>query len=130
MGAYGVNVFNSSLGIITEYLTETEIYAYEIGEYNIAVAHSSLDGRRSEAIIFNKRGRAEKTITFDERIIDLTLYRGYLFTQVMGGFVRTNISLNISQKIEMAANTFKIIPSDKNTLIICDSSYAKYLNFK
>ena len=130
LGAKGVNVYNGNLSLVGEYLTEKEIYAYDIGEDNIAIVHATENAAQTQAVILNKRGRAEKKITFEERVMDVLLYRGYLYTQTLGGFVRTNISLNKSTKIGIVANDFKMISADRDTLIVCNSSYAKFLYFK
>lgn len=130
VGVHGVNAFNSGLSMLGEYLSDEEIYAYSFGNDNIAVAHISDVEGKTDVAILNKRGRVEKALDYDERVIDVALYKGYLFTQKLGGFERTNISLNITERIDMIATGFKMIPSDKNTLIVCNDSYAKFLNFK
>ena len=44
--------------------------------------------------------------------------------------LQKNMTLNTSKKIDVVATDFKMMVSDKNTLIVCDDSYAKYLNFE
>lgn len=130
MGAEGVNVFNSSLGLVGEYLSNEEIYIYSFGEDNIVISYLSDSKSKNEVLIFNKWGRIEKTITFNDRVIDVAVKDGYLFTQTIGGFSRTNIALGTREDISLVATDFKMIASDRDTLIVCNNSYAKFLYFK
>jgi hypothetical protein len=129
VGNGGVNAFNSSLSLVGEYLCDEEIYAYAFGKDNVAVAHLSDEAGKTNVAILNKRGKAEKTFEYSERIIDVAMYNGYLFTQKIGGFERTNISLGVTERVDMLATGFEMIASDKNVLIVCNDSYAKFLNF-
>jgi hypothetical protein len=129
VGNGGVNAFNSSLSMVGEYLCDEEIYAYAFGKDNVAVAHLSDEAGKTNVAILNKRGKAEKTFEYSERIIDVAMYNGYLFAQKIGGFERTNISLGVTERVDMLATGFEMIASDKNVLIVCNDSYAKFLNF-
>ncbi|MBO5714818.1 MAG: hypothetical protein J6S23_00300 [Clostridia bacterium] len=128
VGANGVNTFNSNLNLLNEYFTDEEIYRYYFGEDSIAISHLSKESGKTEVVILNKRGKIDKKYLFDDRILDVALCDGYLFVQTLGGFERRNMTLNTSEKIDIVATDYKMIVSDKNTLIICDDSYAKYLN--
>ena len=127
--ANGVNTFNSNLSLLNEYFTDEEIYRYYFGEDNIAVSHLSKASGKTEVLILNKRGKIDKQYLLDDRILDISVCDGYLFLQTLGGFERRNIILNSYEKIDIVATDYKMIVSDKNTLIICDDSFAKYLNF-
>lgn len=129
VGSKGVNAFTSGLSIIGEYLTDEEIYAYAFANDNVAIAHLSDKVGKTNVVILNKRGKIEKTFEYSDRIIDVALYNGYLFTQKIGGFERTNISLGVSEQVEILANEFEMIPTDKNVLIVCNDSYAKFIYF-
>ena len=129
VGNGGVNAFNSSLSMVGEYLSYEEIYAYSFGNDNVAIAHLSKEAGKTNVVILNKRGKVEKTFEYSERIIDVALFKGYLFTQEIGGFERTNISLGVTERIDISAMGFKMIASDKDILIVCNDSYAKFLNF-
>ena len=129
VGSKGVNTFGSNLSMLGEYLTDEEIYAYAFGKDNIAVSHLSDTKGKTNVIILNKRGKTEKRFEYSDRIIDVALYGGYLFTQKIGGFERTNIALGISEQVDMLATDFEMIPTDKNVLIVCNDSYAKFIYF-
>lgn len=129
LGARGVNVFSSGLNLLGEYLSDKEIYAYDFGNDNVVIAHASEDGSETEVVLLNKRCKVEKRIELEERILDVVLYKGYLFTQSIGGFERTNTVINQTKRIDIVATDFKMISVDKNTLIICNDSYAKFLEF-
>lgn len=129
VGANGVNAFSSGLNLLGEYLTDDEIYLYYLGEDNIAVSHLSEKGSKTKVVLLNKRGRTEKEFTFNERLLDIALCDDYLFVQKLGCFERINTVLNTSSKMDVVATDFKMIVSDKNTLIICNYSYARFINF-
>ena len=130
VGANGVNTFNSNLNLLNEYSTNEEIYRYCFGEDGIVLSHLSRESGKTEVVILNKRGKIDKTYLFDERILDVALCDNYLFVQTLSGFEQKNMTLNTSKKIDIVATNFKMIISDKNTLIVCDDSYAKYLYFE
>ena len=130
VAADGVKAFNSNLGLLNEYSTDEEIYRYYFGEDSIALSHLSRESGKTEVVILNKRGKIDKTYLFDDRILDIALCKNHLFVQTLGGFEQKNMTLNTSKKIDVVATDYKMIVSDKNTLIVCDDSYAKYLNFE
>lgn len=130
IGAKGINMFNSSLALIGEYLSNEEIYTYSFGEDNIAASHLSDDQNKTEVLIFNKWGRVDKTVEFDDRVLGVAIEGGYLFTQSIGGFTRTHLALGTRENISLVATDFKMIASDRDTLIVCNNSYAKFLYFK
>lgn len=129
VGSGGVNAFNSNLNSVGEYLTDEEIYLYCFGEDNIAISYLSQMSGKTEVVILNKRAKSEKEYLMEDRVLDVALCDGYLFVQTLGGFERIGTALNNSKKIEIVATDYKLIVSDKNTLIVCNESYAKYLNF-
>ena len=129
VGADGLNAFNSSLSQTGEYLSDKKIYAYAFSDDRVTLVHMSNEQGKTSVTVFNNRGKIEKNYEYTERVIDVALCDGYLFIQRLGGFERINISVNASKRIDMIATGFKIIASDKNTLIICNDSYAKFLNF-
>lgn len=128
-GARGVNAFSSKLNLLGEYLPEEEIYLCSFGDDNIAVSHLSDNGSVTKAAILNGRGKAEKVLTFNERLLDIALCDGYLFTQKLGSFERINITSGATKRIDMVATEFSMMVGDKNTLIVCNDSYARFLNF-
>ena len=130
IAARGVNVFNSSLNLIGEYLTNKEIYTYSFGEDNVVASHLSDDKSKTEVLIFNNWGRVERSIEFNDRVLDVATEGGYLFTQAVSGFTRTNLTLGTRENISLVATDFKMIASDRDTLIVCNNSYAKFLYFK
>lgn len=129
VGAHGVNTFNSNLSFVGEYLSDQEIYIYSFGDDNIAISHVSSNSGKTKVLVLDARANISKRYEFDDRVIDVALYRGYLFLQKMSGFERINMSVNKIDRIDMVATDFKMLVSDKNTLIVCKDSYAKFLFF-
>ena len=129
VGKNGINVFSSSMALIGEYLSENEIYLYHFGEDNIAIVSSHGARDKTTVLLLNKRGKVEKTHTIDQRALDIALADGYIFVQHLGGFERISTALGTSEKHDIVANEFKMLVYDKNTLIVCGDSYAKFLNF-
>lgn len=129
VGANGVNAFNSGLALVGEYLSSDQIYSYSFGNNNLAVATLNPKTQKSEIIVLNKRGRVDKKLEFDERIIDVAIHNDHLFLQKISGFERVNIQLGLSEDIEMMGTGYTMIISDKDTLIVCEKSLAKFLNF-
>ena len=129
VGAKGVNSFNQSLGFVGEYLPGEQIYAYCFGEDNIAIVHSNDNGSRSEVVLLNKRARVEREYDLESRIINVAYSDGSIFLQKIDGFEKINVSLNSRSKIDMIATDFSMISCDKDTLIVCNDSYARFLYF-
>lgn len=129
IGEKGVNVFNSNLSLIGEYLSDSEIYSYSFGNDNIVISHSNTDNAKTEVVVLNKRGKIEKKLDFEDRVMDIAVHKNHLFVQKINGFERINISVGLSTKFDMIGTDFKMIIGDKNTLIICNSTYAKFLIF-
>lgn len=130
VGAHGVNVFNSNLKIIGEFLSDSEIYLYSFGEDNIAVAINLADSGTTEIRLLNKRCKVENEYQLKKGLIDICLYEKSLFLQVLGGFERIDIKSGKSYTIDMIADDFKMIAIDKNTIIICNEYYAKFIELK
>ncbi len=130
VGSRGVNVFSSNLNLTGEYLSESEIYLYSFGEDNIAVADVSGVGGKTRVILLNKRGKFEKEYNLDERLIDICLYEKSLYLQSLSGFERINIRNGKSYFAEHIASGYDMIPIDKDTLVICNEYYAKFIELK
>ncbi len=129
LGAHGANAFSSNLNLLGEYFCDEEIYFYTFGEDNIALCHLTDENSKTKIVVLNRRGKTERTIEQRERVLGVALYGDYLFTQQLGGFERTNLSLNITDRVDLVATDFKIISYDKDTLIVCNDSYARFLTF-
>jgi hypothetical protein len=129
VGSLGINAFNSNLNLIGEYLTNEEIYLYYLGEDNIAISHLSEEKGKTEVVILNRRANVDKSYFFNDRILDVAIYDSSLFVQTLSGFEKIEVSSGESSKINIIATDFTMLVSDKRTLIICNDSYAKYLNF-
>lgn len=129
VGANGVNAFNSNLNLIEEYLTSEEIYLYYLGEDNIAISYPSSESGKTAVVILNRRSKEEKKYLFDDRILDIAIHDSSLFVQSLGGFEKIDFLSDSSSKIDIIAIEYKMLVSDKDSLIICSDSHAKYLNF-
>ena len=130
VGARGVNVFNSSLSLTGEFLTDNEIYLYSFGEDNIAVAYVSGKGGKTEVLLLNRKCKVENKYQLEEGLIDICLYKDSLFMQEQSGFRRVDTKNGKSYSMEMIAGDFKMIAIDKDTLVICNEYYAKFIELK
>lgn len=129
VGAGGVNVFSDKLKLLGEYSAQREIYLHSFGDDNIVVAHLSDNSSHTQVVLINKYGKIEKKISSPERVLDMQVSYGYIFLQKLGLFERVNIAFGTSDKIELVATDFKILACDSDTLLACNSSYAKFLTF-
>ena len=127
VGARGVNAFNSNLNMTGEYLSSSEIYLYSFGEDNIAIADVSGNGGKTRVVLLNRRGKAEKEYQLEARLIDISLYENSLFMQKLNGFERIDVVTGKSYVESFVATEFKMIPIDRDTLVVCNESYAKFL---
>ena len=130
VGARGVNVFNSSLSLTGEFLTDNEIYLYSFGEDNIAVAYVSGKGGKTEVLLLNRKCKVENKYQLEEGLIDICLYKDSLFMQEQSGFRRVDTKNGKSYSMEMIAGDFEMIAIDKDTLVICNEYYAKFIELK
>ena len=130
VGARGVNVFNSSLSLTGEFLTDNEIYLYSFGEDNIAVAYVSGKGGKTEVLLLNRKCKVENKYQLEEGLIDICLYKDSLFMQEQSGFRRVDTKNGKSYSMGMIAGDFKMIAIDKDTLVICNEYYAKFIELK
>ncbi len=129
VGEKGVNAFNSNLSLTGEYLSDSEIYLYSFGEDNIAIADVSGEAGRTRVLLLNKRAKIDKEYQMDEPLINLSLLENDLFLQKLGGFEKIDTALGKSYNISMVASDFKMIPIDKDTVVVCNDSYAKFIEF-
>lgn len=129
VGEKGVNVFNSSLSLTGEYLSDSEIYLYSFGEDNIAIADISGEAGRTQVLLLNKRARVDKEYKMDEPLISISLLDNKLFLQKLGGFEKIDTVSGKTFNVSMVASDFKMIPIDKDTVIVCNDSYAKFIEF-
>ncbi len=130
VGARGVSVFSSNLNRTGEYLSDSEIYLYSFGEDNIAIADLSGAGGKTRVLLLNKRCNAEKEYQLEERLIDINIYGNSLFLQELAGFDRIDLRSGKTYSMDIIANEFKMIPIDKDTLVICNESFAKFIELK
>ena len=128
VGRDGVNAFSSSMTLLGEYLSDSEIYLYHFGEDNIAVVSQTEKGN-ADILLFNKRAKVEKTIALKKSALDIAVADGYVFVQHLGGFERINISLGTSEEQEAVSGGFKMLVYGRDALVVCGNSYAKFLNF-
>ena len=130
VGAHGVNVFSSNLNLTGEFLTDNEIYLYSFGEDNIAVAYVSDKGGKTEVLLLNRKCKSENKYQLEEGLIDVCLYKDSLFLQELSGFRRVDTKNGKSYAVEMIASGFEMIAIDKDTLVICNEYYAKFIELK
>ena len=128
VGREGVNAFSSSMTLLGEYLSDSEIYLYHFGEDNIGVVSQTEKGN-ADILLLNKRAKVEKTIALEKSALDIAVADGYVFVQHLGGFERINISLGTSEEQEAVSGGFKMLVYDRDALVVCGNSYAKFLNF-
>ena len=129
VGANGVNVFGSSLNFLGDYSSDEKIYLYSFGEDSIALSHSTANGSKTKLVLINKRGGVEREKELSESVINIAVYGDVLFVQKLNSFDRINLSLNITESAEFSSVDAKLIALDKNTIVVCNNSYAKFINF-
>jgi hypothetical protein len=71
----------------------------------------------------------DKKFLFNDRILDVAICDDSLFVQTLGGFEKIDVPTSDTFRIDIVATDYKMLVSDKKTLIICNDSYAKYLDF-
>ncbi len=130
VGARGVNIFSEKMRRIGEYLSDREIYLYSFGEDNIVLAHLSEDASCTELTVINRYGKAEKSIESSQRVLDIKISEGYLFLKKLGSLERVGLLFGDSVQKELIASNLSIIACDKDTLLVCTESYAKFLTFE
>ena len=129
VGSRGINIFSSNLTMIGEYLTNSEIYLYAFGEDNIAVAYLSDNGGKTRIALIDKRGNIEREYQLNERPVDIALYKNSLFWQELAHFKKVDLKSDEKYSINLVATDFKMIVIDKDTIVVCNDSYAKFLEF-
>ena len=80
--------------------------------------------------MLNKRGKSEKEFNVNQRLIDICLCEKSLYLQSLSGFERINLKNGKSYFAEHIASGYKMIPIDKDTLVICNEYYAKFIELK
>lgn len=130
VGSRGVNMFNSNLNLTGEYLCNSEIYLYSFGEDNVVIAAPADELGKTQVLLVNKRGKIEKEYQIEERIIDIAFYENSLYLQKLDGFERLDLKKGKSFSFDISASDFKMIPIDRDTLVICNEYFAKFIELK
>ena len=128
VGTKGVSVFSQALLRFSEYISECEIYSYSFSDDSIAIAHVLNDGK-NEVIVFNQFGKVEKKLCFENKIIEVAMCNKYLILQKINGFEKIDTTLGIKKEIKMNASNMEMLVMDKNTIVVCEGAYARFLNF-
>ena len=126
-GTKELSVLELAKQVITEFKNLGEFRNITVNE--LCMIKGIKQAKAVEVLASIELGKRIQNYEFNERLIDIAICDGYLFAQKPGSFERTNISLNSTEKVELVATDFKMIVSDKNTLIVCNDSYARFLNF-
>ena len=130
VGRDGVNVFNRNLKLDEKYDAERSVYAYSVSEDGVALAYLEDNGSSSRVVVLDKRGKekySEKTLG---KVLDLAIYEKYLFLQTPSGFARINTGKpGQREDISLVSSDFSMLVSDSKTILICNSSYARYVKF-
>ena len=106
------------------------MYAYSVSEDGVALAYLEDNGSSSRVVVLDKRGKekySEKTLG---KVLDLAIYEKYLFLQTPSGFARINTGKpGQREDISLVSSDFSMLVSDSKTILICNSSYARYVKF-
>lgn len=130
VGSEGINVFNKNLELESKYYTESEVYAYSLSENHITIAFFDEKTSRSQIIMFDKKGNVSYNDIIAEKILDIKAYNEYLFLQNPNGFVRINTAKdNDRSEIKVVSTDFKMLLCGSDTVLICNSSYARFIKF-
>lgn len=128
VGTKGACTFSSNLTSLGEYFSESEIYSYSFGDDNIAISYVSNKGK-NEIVLLNKHANISKKYSFSEKVLDVKLCGDYLFIQKLNSFERIDTAWGIKKEITMKTSNYQMLLIDKNTVVICDSAHARYINF-
>ena len=130
VGSEGINVFNKNLDLEGEYYTESEVYAYSLSENHITIAFFDKKNSKSQIIMFDKKGNVSYNDIIAEKILDIEVHNEYLFLQNPNGFVRINTAkANDRSEIKVVSSDFKMLLCGSDTILICNSSYARFIKF-
>ena len=80
--------------------------------------------------MLNRKCKSENKYQLEEGLIDVCLYKDSLFLQELSGFRRVDTKNGKSYAVEMIASGFEMIAIDKDTLVICNEYYAKFIELK
>lgn len=126
----GVNVFTRGLKLDESYQTEKDVYVYSISEDGVAIACLDKNGSESQVVLLDRRGKVKYSERSAGKILDLAAYENYLFLQTPRGFTRINTGkAGQKQEIELVSTDFSMLVCDAKTVLICNSSYARYIKF-
>lgn len=126
----GVNFFTRNLKLDEAYYTEKSIQVYSLSEDGVALAYLDKNGSQSQVVLLDRRGKVKYREEFAGKVLDLVAYEKYLFLQAPDGFIRINTNnKGDRQRIELVSTDFSMLVSDSDTVLICNSSYARYIKF-
>ena len=130
VNSHSVSIFNSNLNLIGEYSSKSEIYLCAFGDDNIVLSSVSDKTGMTEITLVNRRGRIDKKFEVEYGVIDIGISNNNIFLQYLNGFEKINIFFGTSSKVNIVANDYKMLVYGRDTILICKSSFAKFINFK
>ena len=126
----GINVFGRNLKLEGEYYTQNEVYEYSLSNDGVAITYFDKNDSESQMILFDKRGNIRYNEKIAGKILDVEIYEQYLFLQTPSGFARINTNKqNDRNEIKIVSSDFKMLVRDTKTVLICNSSYARFIKF-
>ncbi len=130
VNAHGVSIFGSNLNCIGEYSSSSEIYRYAFGEDNVVISSLADQTGMTEIALINRWGRADKKLEVEYGVIDIGISDKYIFLQHLNGFERINIMFGTPSKVNMPANDYKMLVYSGDTVLVCKTSFAKFISFR
>lgn len=130
VGERGINVFDGSLKLKGELEIDSTISSYSVSDEKIAVA--LYDGElKTKIIIIDKNGDISYNNIISERVLDISTEQEYLFIQIPDGFIRIDTYGKDcdQQRIKTVSSGFRMLVFDKDRLLICNGSYARFIDF-
>lgn len=130
VGEHGVDVFDGSLKLKEAQAFENGVSAYFISNEKITLSFSDRE-LKTKIIVIDKSGDISYNNIISERVLDIRIEQEYLFVQIPDGFIRINTNGKDYdyQRIKMVSSNFKMLVFDKNRLLICNDSYARFIGF-
>ena len=126
----GVNLFSRNLKLDEAYQPEKSIYEYYLSNDGIALAYLDQNGSQTQLVLLDKRGKVKYSEKIAGKVLDIATYEGYLFLQTPSGFTRINTGKSVQKdEVELVSTDFSMLVCDAKTVLICNSSYARYIKF-
>ncbi len=123
-------ILDKKLNVKEEYFSESHVTSYSVSDHRAVIAFEEAKGQRTKVVAIDNGGDIRYNGIVNEEILSVEVFDKYLFVQSPNGFERINLdSPKNSLKISYPATDIKMLILDKDTLLACSTSHARYINF-